>query len=186
MNSSFFYIEDDNFLEEHQKENINFIVNNSVTSFYLQNNCTIDSNGKGDNNNYLCHTVLKRPEERNKDETFNSEYKDIFIEILNTFLNKHKIKSVEFLRCSINLTFNVKNRKSPIHEDHNYPHKQLIIYMNEPDDNDCKTVILDSDEKTILKEVSPKKFKGVCFESKPHYMIYPKTGIRVICVMTFR
>jgi len=45
---------------------------------------------------------------------------------------------------------------------------------------------MDDSEKTILKEIEPKKFKGVYFESCPHYMIYPSQDIRVVLVYTFR
>ena len=63
--------------------------------------------------------------------------------------------------------------------------KQLIIYLNQPQDTNSKTVVLDEDKETILKEIVPEQFKGVCFETKPHYLYYPRYGYRVICVYTF-
>ena len=105
--------------------------------------------------------------------------------LLENFAKKNNIPSGEFLRCSINFTFADKNERSEIHQDHDFPHKQLIIYLNESDKK-ATTVILDDDKKTVLKEIEPEQFKGVCFENKPHYLNYPKKGYRVICVYTFR
>jgi hypothetical protein len=84
----------------------------------------------------------------------------------------------------INLTFNNGTKKCPIHQDHEYPHKQLIIYLNDAD-IDSKTIILDKKNK-VLKKITPEKYKGVCFENLHHYMIYPKKGERVVLVTTFK
>ena len=87
----------------------------------------------------------------------------------------------EFLRCSVNVCFYNNQNKSLIHRDHEFEHKQIILYLN---DIDGDTVII-NDDKTETN-VKPEKFKMVCFDGVPHYMYYPKSGYRAIVVFTFR
>ena len=64
---------------------------------------------------------------------------------------------------------------------HEFEHKQLLVYLNDCDKTLC-TVIEDEGKKI---KIEPVKFKGACFESKPHYHFFPKQGIRVVLVITF-
>ena len=68
------------------------------------------------------------------------------------------------------------------HEDHPFPHQQLLVYLNECSD-DLYTVIKKGDEEIKIK---PEKYKGVCFEKTMHYHYYPKKGRRVVLVMTYK
>ena len=38
----------------------------------------------------------------------------------------------------------------------------------------------------FVKEVAPKQFRGVMFDSLPHYHIMPKKGERIVFVITFK
>jgi|694.fasta_scaffold33071_10 hypothetical protein len=176
-----FFIEDENFLTNKQKLFINQMVLGDNFPYFLQSVSHIDG---GDS--FMCHIALNRPEERNKTDGINSPYYENFKEMLETFCKKNNIVLNEIFRIAVNLTYPIGKEDSLIHIDHNFEHKQLIIYYNEPIDKDSNTVILNKDGKTILKEISPKKFKGVCFESNPHYLKYPKNGERVIGIFTFR
>ena len=62
------------------------------------------------------------------------------VDILNCFLISIKEKAYFFTRISLNLTFNNGFDKSEIHKDHDYDHKQIIIYLNDCDKK-AKTVI---------------------------------------------
>ena len=92
---------------------------------------------------------------------------------------------IEFSR--VNLTYNngIKDR-SPIHVDHSFPHRQLIVYLNDPQDKEAKTFILDKKKKKVLKEITPKQYRGIFFPSLPHYHIMPKFGERMVFVITFK
>ena len=103
--------------------------------------------------------------------------------VFKSFVLKNNIEVKEVLRCAINLTFNTMEEKCPTHDDHDYPHKQFLMYLNDCFDKNAKTVILKNNEKL---EIVPEKFKAICFDSAPHYMIYPKKDIRVVLVVTFR
>ena len=178
--SDLYYIEDDNFLTKKQKSEVSSLLESSKFPFYLQKECTTY-----DKLPYLSHIILKRPEDRKDNETWNSNYSDIFVNLVKSFTDKHNIKVKELYRMAINLTCNVGVKKGDIHLDHHYPHKQLIIYLSDIDDEKIGTVILDDNEKTVLKKVKYKKFKGVCFDNKPHHMIFPKNDMRIVCVCTF-
>jgi hypothetical protein len=174
-----FYKESKNFLT---KENISFIENvilNHNFPFYLAPRVT-----NKDKHRVMFHILLNRPEELKAEERLNSPYYEETFNLVKSFFNKFNIKNVEILRMCINLTFNNGAKKCPVHQDHEYPHKQLIIYLNDADPN-SKTIILDK-KGSVLKKITPEKYKGVCFENLPHYMIYPKKGERVVLVTTFK
>ena len=78
---------------------------------------------------------------------------------------KIKLKIKKLFRVSINLSFNIGVKKSIVHQDHDFDHKQLIIYLNDCDKN-SKTVILNKKNK-IIKEITPEKYKGVVFDKLP-------------------
>ena len=171
-------VEDKNFLTADQIDFIdNFILGDSFP-YYLNLNSVIN-----DKNKYLNHTVVRSPELRDYSEPFyNSPYHEPILNIFKSFIIKNNIEVKEILRCSINLTFNTMKDKCATHNDHEYPHKQFLMYLNDCFDQNAKTVILKNNEKF---EIIPEKFKAICFDSTPHYMIYPKKDIRVVLVVTF-
>ena len=78
----------------------------------------------------LCHIILKRPKDRKIDELYNSIYYKETIQILNEFLDSTKIECNLFTRISYNLSYNNGFEKCGEHQDHVFPHKQIIIYLN--------------------------------------------------------
>jgi hypothetical protein len=131
---------------------------------------------------FLSHVILKRPEERNNN-SYNSPHANFFESMFYTFCEKHNIKVKEIFRIAVNLTFNIGVKEGVIHQDHSFKHKQLIIYLNDCD-KEAKTIILNKNNKKI-KEIIPVQFKGACFDNSPHYLIYPRTGERIIAIYTF-
>ncbi len=51
------------------------------------------------------------------------------------------------------MTFNFGVKKSIVHEDHNFDHKQLIIYLNDCDQN-SKTILLNNKNKVIKERLT--------------------------------
>lgn len=172
---------DTDFMSEDNKTFIRDYVLKGQIPFFLASS-TVGT----DKNYFLSHSILKRPEERTEGETFTSVFSEQFMDIFYKFIHKNNILATEIMRCCINLTFSVENNQCPIHVDHPFPHKQLIVYLNDCLDKDAHTVVLKEDEKTILHSIEPEQFKGVCFDSSPHYGIFPKKGIRLIVVYTFK
>lgn len=177
-----FYKESKNFLSVDNKKFIEETISSGYFPFYIQNFTTVKNNVK-DNCLSLVHILLHRPESIDKDKRINSNYYEGFLNIVNSFFKKFKIKPKSILRMSVNFTFNNGFQKCPVHEDHNYPHKQLIIYLNDADPS-SKTIVLDKKNK-ILKKIIPEKYKGVCFNNLPHYQFFPKKGERLVLVTTF-
>jgi len=169
-----FYKESINFLSEEQKEFLNlFCSQKSSIPFYWRPNAAKEN----DNGHHFIHNII------NKDTGYyNNPNKIYFEKILNSFAKEQKFKIKEIFRCAINYTFyNGKIDKVPVHIDHIYKHKQLLIYLN---DSTGDTVVLDKKEKP-LKIIKPEKFKGVCFNCLPHYHYFPINGIRKVLVYTF-
>lgn len=134
---------------------------------------------------FLYHVVLKRPEHKKPHDTmWNSAYGDLFLQIFKDFCKKAKIYNTEIYRACLNLTFWTGEKQCGIHQDHNYPHRQLIIYLNNADPK-SKTIIV-NDKNKIIKEIIPKKNKGVMFDNVPHYHIYPTFGYRLALIYTFK
>ena len=175
-----FFIEDKNFLTDQQKEIINKTILGENFPFYWNSNAIGD-----DNLSFFTHIILKRKEERIDNETgVNTNFYNFFLDVFNTFCNKHNIKYNELLRIAVNLSFNNGSKKSKVHKDHFFEHKQLLIYLNDVKDKNSHTCILNEDKK-LWKSITPEKYKAVCFGHRDHYAIMPKKGRRLIAVYTF-
>ncbi len=100
---------------------------------------------------------------------------------------KNFIKLHIIYRSVFNLTFNNGIDVCGTHKDHynNLKHKQLLIYLNDPEDKNTPTVILNKKRNTIIKKTYPEQFKGILFNDEPHYMIFPKVGLRCVLITTF-
>jgi len=174
---SFLIKQSKTFLSKENKKKIDKVLNSLSFPFYMAQSFKDSLNYP-----YLTHIIVKRPEDRN-DDNYNSVYAEFFLDLLESFCKKNKIEVNNLFRVSVNMTFNFGVKKSIVHEDHNFDHKQLIIYLNDCDQN-SKTILLNNKNK-VIKEITPEKYKGVVFDKCPHYMVYPKTGYRVIVVYTF-
>lgn len=177
---------DDNFLTKENKDYIDQVILGDNFPFYLQ----LAFPGKyKKEHTVLSHCVLKRKEERLPEELWskgaptiwNSEHHPHFIDILNNFTKKHNIEYNEIFRCSVYLTFKNTEESCDTHNDHSFPHKQLIIYCNDCDIDAVTTVLGDKTE-----IITPKKYRGVCFDGVPHFMTYPKQDYRIVIVYTFK
>ena len=141
-----------------------------------------------DNNNFLIHTIVKR-RDNEKDLTkpckFNSYLGETVVKIVKKFCDKHNIKFNYIIRSCINFCFRTREDTCAVHVDHTFPHKTMVVYLNDPDDKKSYTVMLDNDKKTVLRKIKPEAFKVVCFDEVPHYLHMPKFGYRMILVTTF-
>lgn len=172
------FIQDDKFLSKESK----YFIKNKILScdfpMYFNRKILDDSD---DYNAFFCHQILKRNESK-----WNSNAHKFFENLVFEFTDKHKIKIKEFLRMAVNLTFCNGEVVAPIHQDHPFKHNQLLIYLNDVQDKDSKTILLKEDRKTIFKEITPKQYRGVLFENVPHFNYHPKFGERYVFVCTFR
>jgi len=170
------------FLSKEQIRFIEEIILVKEFPFYFINK-TVSEKDPLQNDSFLAHVILNRIEQQHLSKAINSNYYDPVVNILTSFLDSVKEEYSFFTRIAINLTYNNGFEKSSIHRDHEYEHKQIIIYLNDCD-KDSKTIILNDKEESI-KEITPEKYKGVCFGSNLHYHFFPKKGNRIILVATY-
>ena len=165
------------------KKNIDFIENKILFSqhfpFYLKYQTISTDKVKN-----FQHVVLAREEMREENYIFNHPYAENFVSILKDFSNSSNITINKILRIAINITYNCGIEKSGPHKDHEFEHKQLIIYLNDCLDKNANTVIVRKNN-SLLK-IKPEKYKGLYFdENLDHYIEIPKVGERIIMVFTF-
>tara|TARA_R100000329_G_C7553673_1_gene195707 strand:- start:112 stop:642 length:531 start_codon:yes stop_codon:yes gene_type:complete len=173
-------IEDNNFLTREQKYHIdNVILGANFPWFY--SSLVKDTNNSYEERPYFHHVVLRRPELREPNELYNSHHSEFCINVLNSFCKKNRIKYEEIYRINFNCDFNNGYESCMPHEDHPFPHQQLLVYLNNSSNNSY-TVIKNKNQEIKIK---PEKYKGISFEKKIHYHYYPKQGRRVVLVMTF-
>ena len=159
---------------------INNLIIDKKVSFVFKGSSTVENK----KDFYFEHCIIERKEIADTKNRYQSIHYRNFLRVFNYVFSKFKIKEAEIYRAEINLTVNNSVKKCPIHYDHNYEHKQILIYLNDSDKN-AKTVILNKKNKK-LKEITPQKNKGVLFNYLPHYHFFPKKGYRLVMVITFK
>ena len=171
------YKEHKNFLTKEECIFIeNNILNNRVFPWYLSTNST-----HLDDLPFLYHNLKDSPEQGNLIRSL-----DLYIffeKILSRFCKKNKIKYKKILRACLNFTFKMNEKHCPPHQDHNYKHRQILIYLN--DCVDGETLIFKKDKKTIKAKIKPEKYKILFMEDEEHAASYPAYDKRIICVLTF-
>ena len=165
-------IEDESILTIGEKEYIKNIILGENIPFYWMKESVV---GKGEP--CLTHTLINR-----KTQQIVSPQSNFFKKIVKRFADRYKIPCNVFLRGCINLSYPNSGR-SGVHVDHPFPHYQFLLHLNKS--NGGSTLILDS-KKKIIKTIEPKQFKGFGFKGGlPHCMTFPKSGRRVVAVLTF-
>lgn len=147
----------------------------------------VSSNTYGNHKkDYFIHVVLKRPE-------YDPEYESYPQLVVSNYLNlvhkilyqifKHNNLEVNFiLRIGINLNINYGGGLAcDPHVDHNFPHKNLLIYLNQ---SSGPTVVINSGNKTE-EYFHPQEDVIIAFEGE-HYHYQPNVGEkRVVLVATY-
>jgi len=165
-------IEDESILTTKEKEYINNIILDKRTPFFW-----LKESIPGEGRPCFIHGLIHR-----ETQQVLSEHANFFKEITKRFADRYKIPCNVFLRGCINLTYPQSGRSWP-HVDHSFPHYQFILHLNKS--NEGSTFILDS-KKKVIKTIEPKQFRGVGFKGGAlHCMTFPKSGRRVVAVLTF-
>lgn len=174
-------IEKNNVIHPNDLNIINNLIIDKKVPFMFKNSAISTSNKK---DFYFEHCIIERKEVIKDQDRYQSIHYKNFLRVFSYIFSKFKIKEAEIYRAAINLTVNNSIKKCSIHHDHNYEHKQILIYLNDADKK-SKTVILNKKNKK-LKEVTPKKNKGIFFDYLPHYHFFPTKGYRLVLVITFK
>jgi len=126
---------------------------------------------------FYSHGFLKRPEDTlNKIPNCNSQYVDYASNVFLEILEHNNIKVNSFLRINANCVHPLEKILNSVpHVDHNYEHKNIIIYLT--DSGGCTVVKNESYE--------PKEDDIITFGGEIHYMQTPQKNRRVILLATF-
>lgn len=127
---------------------------------------------------YFSHAVIKPPYNPNLFPTISSPYSDICNSFICDVCKSNNLQINSIIRINFNLTLPLSTKPSQPHYDHDFPHKNLLVYLNNSDGD--TTVIVDDGE---LK-FSPKEDSVILFEGL-HYQYFPSENRRVIMITTF-
>jgi hypothetical protein len=154
--------------------------------WYWNHDSVKDTNGDDyeDMIPFFNHTLIKRPLDPPDYPIYpkvNSGYADIVGLVVKQIMQVNEIKLNCVYRASFNLTLPlVKHKKIRAHVDHYFPHKNLLIYLN---DSDGDTVLCDDDDNDIDYS-KPQEDKIILFEGR-HYHYLPEISRRLIFICTF-
>jgi hypothetical protein len=170
-------IEIENFLTE---DEIKFIESdvllNTIPWFY-------EKSSTSEKFPFFSHIIIPRCQTPFDQVVVNSPLHDFFTNIQKRFCDVAEIKIEKIYRQCLNLTFPSTEEYGDVHTDHDFDHKNMIMYLN--DDYDMGETILFRDLE-IIKEIKPKKGKVICFDGKlPHTLRWIPKGRRIIFVSTF-
>jgi len=164
-----------NVFNQEQKEFLDSIFKHEAFPFYLSANAVTI---KEDNSFHFIHHAIRR----DKPNIDNSGLAPPLRLLLSQIASKIKIKYTKIFRCAVNITFyNGYTDRCPIHEDHNFDHKQILIYLN---DADGDTVLLNKKGNKEIKKITPEAYKILVMDRRDHYHFFPTKGIRKVLVYT--
>ena len=133
---------------------------------------------------FFGYVLMKRhPELKPLPGIINCNCYPIVETLFKRFCEENNIKVNHVLRASINTTVYDPAEVSDIHIDHDFPHYNFLLYLNEFD-NGC-TIIYDKDD-NVIKKIVPKKYDAVVFDGERHANQHCAVGQRrVVLVITF-
>ena len=163
----------------------NYIVNSDVFPWYVLPRPVSEK--------YPCmnHVLLPRYDYKNNTGfKINSGLYEPMLNIVEGICKKHRITIKRILRAQFNLTWKFKGKYSTPHFDHDFPHKNVIIYLNKFTKGSTylfKETYNDKKAKTIIKEMKSDKGKYIVYPGENYHAAgFPgKEGeLRMICIFT--
>ena len=153
---------------------LKFVLSADFPWFYQESNA---------NNMMVCHPLMIRDEDKQPvTGKINSTLFSFAEEIFKSFCKKQNIKVNTIFRAAFNCTWRTSESHTGIHTDHNFPHYNFILYLN---DASGDTVIFDKDNQEVLR-IKPEKHKAVVFSGEPHAQeCCAIDERRVVMVVTF-
>ena len=126
---------------------------------------------------FLSHKFLTRPLDSCLYSQVNSPHALNVSNIFKEICEHNNIKPQVIYRMNANAVYPTeKNLPSPVHVDHEFPHKNLLIYLTDPQGG---TTIVEG------KEYLAKEDDVILFDGKPHCARPPSKDIRIVLVFTF-
>ena len=169
-------------LSEEQEDFIEWVVNEVDFPLYS----FFSTHSHGNINPVFGHILRTRIDDENSDEwgASNSDFTHKFDNIFMDFCKEYDIKCNRILRSAVNFTTHQPSDSEYfIHRDHNFPHKNFLMYLNEWTGGGTQFF---DDEKKLIKTVGPQKYKAIVSDGELHTQEYcDPHQIRVVLVVTF-
>lgn len=129
----------------------------------------------------MSHCFLARPGQENPYTKSLSEHTPLAAFVCQQILGMNEIEVHMFYRIAVNLVFDTEGT-SVRHVDHEYPHENLIVYLNKFDKG--RTLVYDNDDNEY--SVTPKEDKAVTFNgSYQHCHESSSNGRRIALIATY-
>ena len=126
---------------------------------------------------FLSHRFLTRPLTSCLYSQVNSEYVQPMQQVFREIAEFNKLDPQIIYRMNANAVYPTeKNLPSPLHVDHIFPHKNMIIYLTNPQGG---STIVDG------KEYLAKEDDVLVFDGEFHCARPPAKDIRIVLVTTF-
>jgi hypothetical protein len=158
--------------------------NNKFIEFMLSSSFPLYYQSSTEGYSFFGHSFLDR-NKNNKDVEgdVNSPYWEFIHKLFKEICVKYHIKSKIIYRSALNMTSYNTNKMGDLHVDHDFAHKNFLMYLN--DFSNGSTYIQDEDTKEI-KEIKAKKYKVVIFGGHMHAQGFCGNGERrAVLVVTF-
>lgn len=131
-----------------------------------------------DNYAYLSHMFLRRPVDACLYSKENCQYVEYIHQIFREITDFNKLDPQVIYRMNANAVYPTEKKlPSPLHVDHSFPHKNMIIYLTDPQGG--STII--EDEEYSVKEDDVLFFDG----QLKHCARPPSRDVRIVLVFTF-
>ena len=126
---------------------------------------------------FLSHRFLTRPLSSCLYSQPNSEHIKPMHQVFREIADFNGLDPQVIYRMNANAVYPTKdNLPSPSHIDHNFPHKNMIIYLTDPQGG---STIVDG------QEYEPEEDAVLIFDGKSHCAKPPRKDVRVVLVITF-
>ena len=153
-----------------------YCIGDQITWQWYGNNCQPSNDQKGINFGFFAHLFLIPPWPRALYSTPVDERTLEVHDIIRGILEYNGIKVDIIYRIAVQFTLPIKDEgHSVAHVDHPFPHKNLIIYLTDPEGG---STVCEGEE--FLGEEDD----VIIFEGE-HYMYPPKKGRRMVIVATY-
>ena len=136
-----------------------------------------------DNYSYLSHMFLRRPVDACLYSKENSQYVEYIHQIFREIADFNKLDPQVIYRINANAVYPTEKKlPSPLHVDHNFPHKNMLVYLTDPQGG--STIV--EDEDTNRKEYLAKEDDVLLFDGQSaHCARPPSKDVRIVLVFTF-
>ena len=153
------YLETEFVPNKEEAELIDFAINSAEFPWYFQ-----ESTDK--KYMFFGHSFLKRNNDVHGAEgQINSQYYPAFVNIFLKICKENNVKVNSILRGALNATSYLPDKYGNIHIDHDFPHNNFILYLN--NFTGAPTYIF-NENKELIKTTAVGKNKAVFFSGEPH------------------